>query len=170
MAIRGDSRDRPGIDFGKSKLYFGMKFCVGCLLAVGVVVICLNAEAWKWPSGNVAAVTTLVGSVIGILFAPSPKPLDHSKVANSSVERLLDMRGEFERARQTITELAGDPTHEPATAFRLLATQDAMLRQDEHFERTVSDWDEVSPGVVDRVVHKRNEGRRIFRKLAKETS
>jgi hypothetical protein len=162
----GDNQRQRGIDFGKSYLQFDTKFWWGIGLAIAVVVATVAANSNNVGNGVMAGLAAVAGALIGVLFAPAPKPADHSKTAHSSVERMMDMKSNLERARLVISDSISQVPGEHK--LQLVAAQDIILGQDEYWARSVQDWDEVAPGVVERVVHTRNEGRRRLQQLAAE--
>lgn len=161
-----DAGNQRGIDFGKYYLRFDTKFRWGVGLCVVVVWIAI-ASAKEPGDGVMAGILIVAGGLIGVLFAPSPKPVDHSQTAHSSVERLIDIKSDLERAREVISLSISDEIP-GTTVLQLVAAQDLILNQDPHFVRAVDDWNDVAPGVVERVVHKRNEGKRRFQQLLEE--
>ncbi|MDP9987446.1 hypothetical protein J2S98_002613 [Arthrobacter oryzae] len=158
--------NQRGIDFGKYYLRFDAKFWSGVALCAVVVWVAI-ASADEAGDGVIAGILIVAGGLIGVLFAPSPKPIDHSQTAHSSVQRLIDMNADLGRARSVISQSITEEIP-GTTALRLLAAQDLIVSQDQHFARAVDDWNEIAPGVVERVVHKRNEGKRRFQQLLDE--
>ncbi|MGM0928832.1 MAG: hypothetical protein ACQEXN_03870 [Actinomycetota bacterium] len=168
MAEAGIPDDDAGIYFKKSRIPFGAKFKWGVALVAAIALLGWCQHVWSWPSWLFGVGTTLVGASIGLLFAPEPKAVDHSKTAETAVELLLDMKSEFERAQNEVTT-AVPSVHDLEASFRLVAAQQAMVQQDGRFARSVHDWDAISPGVVDRVVKKRHAAQRRFKELAEGT-
>lgn len=150
-----------GVDFGQSFLAFSRKFWWAAGLSAVVILAGVLASANGWFNGLLLAAPTILGAVIGILLQPTPKPVDHGPTATASVERLMDMGHAIEDSQTAITELAKE-SQDGLTKLRLLSAQDGLLRQTEHVQRSVTDWDEVSPGVVEKVRAKRDKGRQIF--------
>lgn len=146
-------------------LYFGRKFWVGALVSVGVLGWTL-ATAGDNEDGLKTGLLVVLGGVIGILFAPAPKPIDHTPTATASVERMMDMAREVKTVQETVTDAIDEV--EPLTGLRLLEAQNTLLRQHEIMQRTVSDWNEISPGVAEAVTAKRDAGRKRFLELTKE--
>lgn len=161
-----NTENQRGIDFGKHYLRFDAKFFCGVALCAVVVWIAI-ASAEEAGDGVIAGILVVAGGFIGVLFAPSPKPVDHSQTAHSSVQRLIDMKADLERARGVISQSISNEIP-GTTVLHLVTAQDLILNQDQHFVRAVDDWNEVAPGVVERVVHKRNEGKRRFQQLLEE--
>lgn len=144
-------------------LYFGRKFWAGLLLSAGVVIWTLSS-AGENEDGLKTGLLVVVGGIIGILFAPLPKPVDHSTTANTSVERLLDMAQEITGVQNTVTALITE-VEDPMVKIRLVAAQNALLQQEERMQRSVGDWDEIAPGVAVRVRTKLDAGRIRFLEL-----
>jgi gas vesicle protein len=155
---------RPRIDFGNSVLYFGKKFFWGLVLCVGVIWTTVSTNEKDPGGGLLTGILVVIGGVIGILFAPAPKPVDHTPTASASVERMMDMAHELETVQGTITDLVAD-VGDVTVRFRLVAAQDVLLKQQERLQRSVSDWNEVSPGVAQAVKLRLEEGKRRFMEL-----
>ncbi|UPO77369.1 hypothetical protein [Arthrobacter sp. Helios] len=168
MAESGTSDDKPGIYFKKSRIPFGAKFVWGIGLVAAIALLGWLEQLCSWPSWLFGVGSTLAGAGIGLLFAPEPKAVNYSKTADTAVELLLDMKSEFERAQNEVTT-AVPSVKDVEASFRLIAAQQAMVQQDERFARSVDDWDAISPGVVDRVVQKRQAAQRRFKELAEGT-
>lgn len=75
----------------------------------------------------------------------------------------MDVQFELERARAIISDAVEES---PTTArLQLVAAQNVLLNQDQHFARAVDDWNEITPGIVEQVVYKRKESLRRFHQL-----
>lgn len=146
-------------------IYFGRKFWGGIAVS-GAVLIWTLSSAGQNEDGLKTGLLVVLGGVIGILFAPAPKPVDHEPTATAAVERMMDMAREIKSVQETVTDVVEEV--EPMTALRLVEAQNALLRQIEMMERSVSDWNEISPGVVVAVTTKRDAGKRRFLELTKE--
>lgn len=166
MGTDRPANDKSGIRFKNSVLYFGRKFWWGVVLSLGVIMItALTAE--KFGDGLLLGGVAVAGAIIGTLFSPSPKPADHSRVASDSVDTLLDMLADLERARASI----GTATEQTSGALRsihLLAAQQTITSQGERLARSVENWNSVVPDVADLVVDRRKNGRRRLKQLVDE--
>ncbi|MHA7176178.1 hypothetical protein ACX80D_05940 [Arthrobacter sp. Sr24] len=158
---------RTGIYFKNSVLYFGRKWWCGIVVGILVVALAIFVNVVpleKWQAGTANGILIFIGGVVGILFAPTPKPVNHVQTASASVLSLLDMKTNSDRAQTAITEVASE-LQVPSLTIRLVAAQDLLLQQEIHYARTIENWNTVAPGVVDRVVFDRSAGSRRLRQL-----
>lgn len=158
--------ERPGIVFRNSILYFGPRFWWGAGLA-GLVVAATILTAEKIGNGLLLGSAAVAGALIGTLFSPSPKPIDHSQTASDSIVTLLDLRADLERARDAINS-ASTETNKGLQGIHLLSAQATLTNQDERLARSVENWNVVAPDIADRVIDSRKSGKRRLEQLVQE--
>lgn len=163
MADENGTGGRPGINFGKSVLFFGLKFWIGVVIS-GAVIVWAVSTSEKPEAGFQTGALVVVGGIIGILFAPSPKPADHGLTASTSVERMMDMANELSAVQISVTDVITE-VEDPIVKMRLVAAQDKLVQQEERLQRNVADWDVVSPGVVSVVRERLDVGKIRFKEL-----
>ena len=168
MGSNGPAGGRPGITFRNSVLYFGPRFWWGAGLA-GAVVISTVMAAGSVGNGLLLGGAAVAGALIGTLFSPSPKPVDHSQTANDAVVTLLDLRADLERARDSIGAAISE-TNKGLQAIHLGSAEKTLRDQDIRLARSVENWNVVAPDIADRVIDSRNNGKRRFDQLVKEGS
>lgn len=166
MGSGGQPDDRPGLVFKNSVLHFEGKFWSGVGLCIGVIVL-TALTAGSLTNGLLLGGAAVAGALIGNLFAPSPKPKDHSQLANESVTTLLDIQSDLERARASIGLALGEP-NVGLQAIHLTSAENTIKNQDERLARSVESWNNVAPDVADRVIDARKSGRRRFKQLVEE--
>ena len=166
MADNGTANFRPGIFFKRSVLYFGPRVWWGTTLAVAVVVAAVVTSK-SVGDGLLLGGSAVAGALIGTLFSPAPKPIDHSQTANDSVVTLLDLRADLERARDSIAT-ASTEVNRGLQTIHLSSAQETLRNQDERLARSVENWDTVAPDIADRVIDARKKGKRRFEQLVRE--
>ena len=166
MGTGGRAAEEPGIIFKNSVLYFGPKFWWGVALSI-VVILVTAVTAGSLPNGLLLGGAAVAGALIGTLFSPSPKPKDHSQLANESVTTLLDIQVDLERARASIGLAVGEQ-NSGLQAIHLASAEKTIKYQDERLARSLENWNSVAPDVADRVIDARKNGRRRFKQLVEE--
>ncbi|WP_018762460.1 hypothetical protein [Arthrobacter sp. 135MFCol5.1] len=166
MKTNDPASERPGIVFRNSILYFGPRFWWGGGLA-GLVVVATVLAAGSLGNGLLLGAAAVAGALIGTLFSPSSKPIDHSRTASDSIVILLDLRADLERARDSITA-ASTETSKGLQAIHLLSAQETLRNQDERLARSVENWNIVTPDIADRVIDSRKSGKRRLEQLVQE--
>ncbi|WAP53112.1 hypothetical protein OL239_08630 [Arthrobacter sp. ATA002] len=166
MRTNDTAGERPGIVFRNSILYFGPRVWWGAGLAVLVVGATVLA-AGNVRNGLLLGAAAVAGTLIGALFSPAPKPIDHSQTASDSIVTLLDLRADLERARDAIYA-ASTETNKGLQAIHLLSAQETLRNQDERLARSVENWNVVTPDIAGRVIESRKSGKRRLEQLVQE--
>lgn len=157
---------RPGIVFKNSTLYFGTRFWWGVVL-VGLVITATILTAENLGNGVLLGLAAVAGALIGTLFSPSAKPIDHSQTASDSIVTLLELRADLERARDAINSASAE-TNKGLQGVHLLFAQTTLMNQDERLARSFENWNVVTPDIADRVIDSRKSGKRRLEQLVQE--
>lgn len=165
-------QDRSRIVFRNSVLNLDKKFWIGIAIAAVVIAaaIVVNVVGLpKWIVGTLNGIFIVASAIIGLVLSPDPKPINHDETAYSSVQSLFDMKNNVAHAQALISE-AATTSNTGIRNIQLVAAQDRLIQHDEYVARAVEDWNVVSPGVVERMVERRNAGLRRFKHLVEEGS
>lgn len=170
MQAEAQSKNRraPYVDFRNSRLFFGWKFWIAVILAIGSVIVYAKADAGEADGRIALGVVALVGVIIGVLLQPGPKPQDHGPRARQALQNVATG---IELIRDVQTVAAQLPESDP-TNIRLgvaVATMSTDLtRARNHLTSSMANWDEVAPGAVSEFRKSQRRGLEILTELALE--
>lgn len=119
-------------------------------------------------TGYTARFTMVVAPLIlGLVWAPAPKPKEFSETAAIAVDNLSEMRRASIALADDISERLIDDSDNANKSLHFRIIQE-LNSQRGQIEREISRWARVSPGVEDEIVKGRKTHAAILRKLEGE--
>lgn len=112
----------------------------------------------------------LLGVVLGLFLAPTPRPMDYAEIAAIAVDDMAELK----RATDTLVDdlevlaTSDEFAAAPMVQVRLAAVQQELRRQSFVHVREIGRWSQVAPGSEDEIVKGREASAAILEKLERE--
>lgn len=127
-----------------------------------------HVPSWVIPPCNVGL--AVGGVILGLIMAPSPKPVDYSHIAVIAVDEISELNRSTKNLISRLNSIVtSDELAEASTArLQLLLMQQELTGQAQVQIHEVGRWAQVAPGAPDEIVKGRQTTAAILKKLESE--
>lgn len=157
----------PVLRFRRWMLVLGPRFWLAILVAGAIIAIGFITNPKEPSVGVWVAISTILGTVLGVVLQVLPVPDDYSERAASAVRGLATAADTMQTASVILDRVSGD-SREQRTLTGLAAVQGNLVAAIDQVQVAMLDWDRVAPGVVESHLADRSRGRDILERMSKE--
>ncbi|MDJ0348947.1 hypothetical protein [Cryobacterium sp. PH29-G1] len=163
-----ESEGRPHtLRIGSGQIDTGWKFWLALAGATIIIWIGFAANP-KDPGGGVlVAVSTVVGTLVGVALQFQPVPQDQSPKAEGAI-RGLGIIAQLTADANAIVGQVALTTKETRTSLALLSVQTSLQQIGSELQISMVQWDGVAPGSLSTYEADRQKGSDLLRRLTEE--
>lgn len=167
MSSTPPEKKYPVVQFKKWMLVLGPRFWVAVVVAGLIIIIGFATNPTNPDVGVWVAVSTILGTVLGVILQVLPVPDDHSERSAGAVRGLATTADTLQNASVMLDRVASE-TREQRTQTGLAAVQGNIVAAVNQIQIAMLDWDQIAPGVVEAHVADRSRGREILERMSRE--
>lgn len=169
MASPGPSKAKRVFRIGNGEIVLGWKLWLALVGVVVIVWIGFASNPNDPGPGILAAISTVVGTLVGVALQFHPTDVDHSARAAGAIRGLSSIAYAASDTKIIVGQLL-EATKENRTQAGLLSVQMDLDQVVRELQISMVQWDAISQGSLAAFEAEQREARELFIRLSKEGS
>lgn len=161
----GVTKQPRTLRIGNGQITAGWKFWLAMLGAGIIIWIGFSSNTEENPYGGVlAAVSTVIGTLVGVALQFQPVPPDQSPRAQGAI-RGLGIIAQLTNDTNVVVGQVANTTKETRTSMALLSVQTSLSQISAELQMSMVQWDGVAPGSLATFEADHKKGSDLLRRM-----
>lgn len=166
----GVTKQPRTLRIGSGQIAIGWKFWLALAGAGTIILIGFNSNTEEDPWGGVlVAVSTVIGTLVGVALQFQPVPPDQSPRAQGAI-RGLAIIAQLTSDTNVVVGQVASTTKETRTSLALVSVQTSLSQISAELQMSMVQWDGVAPGSLATFEADHKKGSDLLRRMTEAKS